>query len=370
MIRSYGHQREKERAAVEQARPFSSPWTLDSSYWIVVHCADKACRDAIAPTLARNGARPLHGDDTLAGWQTGADWSAGWEMLAEAAKHLATTENLRAAVIAAAEPPSHQEILFALRPFAEIDAVAGNLWLAHALGEGRLLCFMQPAKDRRGKVIGYEAFARIAQEDGGTVGGGAIMQASHAMRLEYQVDRILHREAIRSFVEFDLDGFIFINFLTGFIHRPEVYLEGLSQAVEQYRLVPRSVVLDVPLRDYAQNIAKVKTIAHYCRSRGFNVALDDVLKPDGLAPLLAEIRPAFVKLDPKLGLSITDPRRSGPVSEIIRLAHEAGATVLAEGIESETVYQAYLAAGADMFQGYFLGAPERYPPAPARKSAG
>lgn len=354
-----------------EARRFSSPWTLDAPYWIIVHCADKPCRDAVTPILNNAGAKLLHGDETIYGLQTGADWVSVWESLASATKNMATATALRAAVIAAAEMPSHQEIILSLRPFAEIDAVAANLWLVRALDENRLVCCMQKVIDRRGKLTGYEAFARIEQAGGGAVvSGKAVMQASHALRIEYQVDRLMHRQAIQSFIGCDLEGFVFINFLTGFIHRPEVYLEGLSQAVEQCGMPARSVVLDVPLSDYAQNVAKIKTIAQYCRTRGFAVAFDDVSTPDGLPALLAEVSPAFVKLDGRLGQAVLDAKHQASIREIIRLAHEAGATVLAECVESEALYKAYAEAGADMFQGYYIGEPERFSPADKKQKAG
>ncbi len=167
----------------------------------------------------------------------------------------------------------------------------------------------------------------------------------------------------------DLEGFIFINFLTGFIHRPEVYLDGLNQAVDKNHLLPRYVALDVPLLDYAKDITKLKSIAAYCRARGFALSLDDVMSPDGLENLLADIRPAFVKLDARLGADILDPRRQAAVLEIIRIAHAAGATVLAEGVETDALHKAYLAADVDMFQGYLFGAPERCPPPQNAKTA-
>lgn len=357
----------KKELFVAEARRFSSPWTLDSPYWLIVHCADKPCRDAVAPILQQAGAKPLHQDASLYGWKSDAGWATAWESLASVAQNMATANALRAAVIAGEHLPSHQEITLSLRPFAEIDAVAANLWLARALDAGRLICCMQKVIDRRSKLMGYEAFARIEQEGGNIVSGKLVMQASHALRIEYQVDRLMHRQAIQTFVEFDLEGFVFINFLTGFIHRPEVYLEGLSQAVEQYKLLARAVVLDVPLSDYAQNVAKIKTIAQYCRSRGFAIALDDVNVPEGLAVLVKEIHPAFIKLDSRLGQQMLDGRKQGAIKEIIRIAHDGGAAVLAEGVESEALYQAYLDAGADMFQGYYIGEPERFSPADKAK---
>ena len=361
---------EKGSVSLNEPRTFSFPYLKDEPYWIIVSLGDAATRNALAPALKTLGTKPLHQDETLVGVKTTKEWVKSWETLAGAVNQADIATSLRVAVLSGEALASHQEIILSLKAFAEIDAIAHHLWLARALEKDRLVCCMQKVFDRRGKVTGYEAFARIEQENGEVVGGRLVMQASHALRLEYQVDRMMHRRAIQCFVEHQLEGFIFINFLTGFIHRPEVYLEGLSQAVEQYQVTPRAVVLDVPLGDYAQHLPKIKTIAQYCRSRGFGLALDDVMKPEELNHLLSIAQPAFVKIHGKLGPAMLDPKRQAAIHDIIRLSREAGATVLAEEIESEALCNAYRDAGVDMFQGYFFGMPERYAPRVAKKARG
>ena len=343
-------------------RAFFSPYARPTPYWIVLKGNE-------SNGFRKLGAHPLHRQETLYGLAVGEDWTVAWNQLAAELFPLAAGSHLRAAVIAANEMPELQEIELSLRPAAEVDAVARNLWFARYLEESRLLCFMQRVIDRRGKQVGHEAFARMQAPDDSIVGGGAIMQAAQALHLEYQVDRLMHKQAIQCFVEGDLEGHLFINFLTGFIHRPEVYLEGLSQAVERLHVLPRLVALDVPLGDYAKDTAKLKSIAEYCRKRGFALSLDDVMSPEGLADLLRDIKPAFVKLDAKLSAVMQDAKRRHSVLEIVRLAHGAGATVLAEGVESEALHQAYLAADVDMFQGYLFGKPERCPPLKKDKKA-
>ena len=341
-------------------RNFFSPYTQPTPYWIILEGAE-------AKAASRLGAKELHRKSGIYGMLAGADWAPKWNDLAEQCVPIHPSSNMRAALIAAEEAPSLQEIELSLRPVHELHAIARNLWLANYINDGRLVCYMQPVLDRRHKQIGHEAFARMEAPNGALIGGGAIMQASHALHMEYQVDRLMHKQAIECFVESDLEGVLFINFLTGFIHRPEVYLDGLSQAVEKHEILPRSIALDVPLVDYAKDITKLKSIAQYCHGRGFALSLDDVMTTEGLAGLLHDIRPAFVKLDARLAADMLDPKRQSMVTEIIRLAHHAGASVLAEGVESETLHNAYLAADVDMFQGYLFGAPERCPPLPRSK---
>ena len=332
-----------------------SSYSLNSPYWIIFEGAP------LEP-MAQAKAISLYHQPNLMGVQVNGQWTGVWDSVLSNFGNMSDAMHVRAAVIPAEHLPSLQEIELSLKPIAEIEAVAKHIWLASYLSEGRLACFMQQVMDRTGEIAGYEAFARIDAPDGSLVSGGAIMQASHALRLEYQVDRLMHQQAIQSFMQQELGGVIFINFLTGFIHLPEIYLEGLSQAVERYHVTPSSVVLDVPLGSYGSDITKLRSIALYCHTRGFSMAFDDAATPEGLTHLLEAVQPAFVKLAPTLGASITTPEGQAMAKEIIRKAHTFGAKVVAEAVETEEQYKAYLAAEVDLFQGYYFGAPMRHPP--------
>lgn len=332
---------------------FFSLWAQESPYWLVVEGSSAA---------ALPGMMPIYRKADLAAMKTGANWRDPWSACAKALAHLpGAGAGHRVAVIPCDELPALQEVTMSLKPLGEMNAIATNLWLIEFVNHGRLDCYMQRVTDRRGKQVGYEAFARMEGADGGVIGGGAIMQAAHALRVEYQLDRLLHKQAIDCFVGNDLEGYIFINFLTGFIHRPEVYLEGLNVAVNRTQVRPAAVVLDVPLGDYAKDMAKLKSIAAYCHTRGFGLALDDVTTSDGLAALLADIRPSFVKLDGKFGEGMNPVRMQATLSEIVRISHANGVSVLAEGVETAAQHELLLAAEVDMFQGYLFGAPERFP---------
>lgn len=342
-------------------RAFASPWTLPSPYWIVL-AGDGSTGQPWQRAAEKAGLSPLPDAPGTYAIQTAPEWVAEWERVLGVLNSMGGAPDLRAAIIAADTVPGSREISFNLKPLSVVQEVVEHLWLLDHLSEDHLVCYLQRVVDRRGKQVGFEAFARIAQADGAIIGGASIMRASHALKVEYQVDRRMQKVAIDTYAACDLEGYLFINFLTGFIHRPEVYLEGLSQAVERHHVTPKHIALDVPLTDYVRDIAKLRSIANYCHARGFSLSLDDVLSPEGLPALLADIRPAFVKLDAKLASAMQDPRRGAAVHEIIRIAHAVGAMVLAEGVESQALMDIYLAAGVDMFQGYHIGAPEHYLP--------
>lgn len=332
-----------------------SSYSLNSSYWIVFEGAP-------LHVMANAHAESLYHQPNLMGVRADTQWTTHWAAIAGPLMALPADVVVRAAVIPSESLPSLQEIELSLKPVAEIEAVAKHIWLARYLSEGRLVCFLQQMVDRSGENVGYEAFARIDAPDGTLVNGGAIMQASRALRLEFQVDRLMHQQAIQSFVYQNLQGLIFINFLTGFIHAPEIYLAGLAEAVERYHLAANTVVLDVPIGSYGSDMPKLKSIAQFCRTRGFSIALDDVVSADGLTRFLEEIRPAYVKLDATLAATITTEEGQQNVKDIIQRARAFGALVVAEAVETEEQYQAYRNVEVDLFQGYYFGAPMRYPP--------
>ncbi len=344
-----------------ESTTFFSVWAQESSYWLVVEGAAASSLKGFSP-IARRA--------ELAAQKTSADWHVAWLACHEQlTKHLGATTVYRAAVIAAEELPPLEQVMAALMPVPQLEAVAANLWLIEAIRHGQLGCYMQRVVDRRSKQVGFEAFARIEAADNAVIGGGAIMHAASVLKVEYQLDRLLHKQAIDAYVASDLEGYLFINFLTGFVHRPEVYLDGLSQAVSRAHMRPGAVVLDVPLGDYAKDMAKLKSIAEYCRSRGFALALDDVLAHEGLDALLLEISPAFVKLGGAFGRGLSPARAEGMRHEIVRICHARGVSVLAEGVENTEQYEQYVAANVDMFQGYLFGAPERMRPSAATARA-
>ena len=330
---------------------FFSPYHLDGHYWIMLNGPN-------AVLLSDLGGRTLYHNPELYGVRVESPWVSHWEALIRDHVPEIVSPDMQSAVMLADTVPTLQEIELALRPTQEINHIAEHLWFADHLTQHQLVCFLQPVVDRAQQEVGYEAFVRM-EATNGLLTGATIMQASRALHIEYQVDRVMHKKAIESFAQVGLGGHIFINFLTGFIHRPEVYLDGLNQSVAEYGLTPPQVVLDISLADYAKHIEQLASIAEYCHARGFLLALDDVASADGLAAMLTYIQPAFVKLAPSISYTINEPGQEESLKNLVAIAHRAEAKVLAEGVENEALFSRYKEAGVDQFQGYYFGSPQR-----------
>src|SRR5689334_9195892 len=139
----------------------------------------------------------------------------------------------------------------------------------------------------------------------------------------------------------------------------DVVLEVLGQRAEQVQ-----VVGEITGRALAADLAAVLAGAERLRAAGCAIALDDVgAEPESLAfiPLL---RPEVVKLDLSLLRTVKDPATVAVAGAVRSYAEQAGAEVVAEGIETPDDLTRALVLGATLGQGWLWsrGEPRFTPP--------
>lgn len=122
------------------------------------------------------------------------------------------------------------------------------------------------------------------------------------------------------------------------------------------------VVAEITERALALRPAEMLRGVDWLRDLGWGIALDDVGADRNSLALMPFLRPDVVKLD--LGLVQARPNRD--VAEIVTAVNaeceRSGATVLAEGIETEKHAETALAMGATLGQGWLFGRPGTLPP--------
>ena len=109
------------------------------------------------------------------------------------------------------------------------------------------------------------------------------------------------------------------------------------------------------------------------RAAGMNIALDDFGTGFSSLAYLRRLPVTLLKIDRTfISRAGGDPADSALAGAIVRMGHELGMTVLAEGIETSAELMHAKLLGCDLGQGFFLGrpmpaalAPEALAPAPA-----
>jgi EAL domain-containing protein (putative c-di-GMP-specific phosphodiesterase class I) len=117
------------------------------------------------------------------------------------------------------------------------------------------------------------------------------------------------------------------------------------------------IVLELTERDLTRRPADLLRLVAWARERWWGVALDDVgAEPESLA-LLPFVEPDVVKLDMKLIQEALTPDEEAVVDAVQRHCRRTGASVLAEGIETEEHLAVALSLGANLGQGWRFGRP-------------
>jgi EAL domain-containing protein (putative c-di-GMP-specific phosphodiesterase class I) len=87
--------------------------------------------------------------------------------------------------------------------------------------------------------------------------------------------------------------------------------------------------------------------------------MDDVGAGWSSRSLMTALRPDVVKLDKDLVQQLPDDNARIVLRAVTDLAHELGAVVVAEGIETERLADEATALGVDLGQGWLFGRPVR-----------
>ncbi len=335
-----------------QVKNFNLPWHQYDKYWIAAFPISGNFSATCMAALQSAGMQA--GGAGVMAVKTGGKWKDAWDKVYGALQKAGVVSEIEAAVVTGDSLPAE---ISDRRTAAGMQAIAESLWLGDALLENRVLCYLQPVVSAKDKVFGYESFARVKLPDGAIVAGDKIMAASRALNIEFMIDRLLHVQAIHTFATSDFNGFLFVNFFPGFIHRPSVYLEGLSETARQYGMLAKHVVLDFTRSETQRDMTHLKTVCDYCRSQGYSIALDDIESLEGARKLVPEIRPDFVKIDRQLASQAGDPGKRSMISQIVELVHNAGGVVIGEGIETEETYSQLSQLRVDLYQGYLFSPP-------------
>ncbi|MDP9326104.1 MAG: EAL domain-containing protein, partial [Candidatus Dormibacteraeota bacterium] len=123
------------------------------------------------------------------------------------------------------------------------------------------------------------------------------------------------------------------------------------------RRSPSTVVLEITEREGVNDLPRFRQVLASYRQAGFRFAMDDVGEGHSTLEILAAGAPEFIKIANSLTRSADQPGPRAAVEALVTFAQSAGATVIAEGIESQADLDRMMELGAELGQGFLLGHP-------------
>jgi len=225
---------------------------------------------------------------------------------------------------------------------AKLNRALSSLWMAYQPIVG--------ATD--GSLYGYEALLR--SDEPLLLLPKAVLKAAEKVRRVHEVGRAV-RDAVASGIEFmpRAEAFVFLNVHPEDLLDPALYLPSAPLS-----RVAQRVILELTDRASLDSVNDARGRVERLRALGFRIAIDDLGAGQADSSKFAQLEPEFVKIDPSIIRGVDkDPAKRKLVHALVRLCHNMGKTVIAEGVENAAERDTLAAARCDFLQGHFLGAP-------------
>jgi len=215
----------------------------------------------------------------------------------------------------------------------------------------------QPIVELEGhSVLGYEALARLRGSDAGVE---ALFGAALRLGLARDMDWLCRRAALQDSHGLDRGALLFINVGIPALLDPLHDVDQMLLLLSWVRRSPSEVVLELSEREVVTDMGRLREVLSAYRVEGFRFALDDVGEGHSTLEVLAQSAPEYIKIARQLVRRADQPGPRSAIRALATFAHDYGAGLIAEGMETVEDEQAMHDLGVMLGQGYRLGRPGR-----------
>jgi EAL domain-containing protein (putative c-di-GMP-specific phosphodiesterase class I) len=229
--------------------------------------------------------------------------------------------------------------------------------------EGLWMAFQPVVRAFDQSIIGYEALLRSNE--------ALLPSPAHLLRTAESLGQItrLGRTVRRAVEPFALDRPMSALFLN--VHPLELADPDLLNRASPLVHHAAGVVLEVSERALLDDRGITRKTLEALRECGFRIALDGLGPESAGLTGFAMLEPEFVKLDMTLVRDIDEsPGKQQLVGAITALSKDIGASIIAEGVETDAERQTLVELGCELLQGYLFARPARVLPEPSWEGTG
>ncbi|WP_375500335.1 putative bifunctional diguanylate cyclase/phosphodiesterase [uncultured Jatrophihabitans sp.] len=241
----------------------------------------------------------------------------------------------------------------------ESNVLDKRIAFAGDLSAGRVGTALQPILSMECEPYAVEALARWSF-DGVAVPPDQFVKMAEREGLLADLDLLVARKALSQMLRYEhlmaTPVLTSINLGLGRFVEASI-AERLGTLLAELEVAPSRLIVEITERDVLDLTVMHSALASL-RDLGVRIAIDDFGVGQSTLSRLGAIRPDIVKLDRSFVEPLDDPTMSTTlVRGIITLAHDLGAVVVGEGIETERQFDVLRSLGCDAAQGFLLGRP-------------
>ncbi len=233
--------------------------------------------------------------------------------------------------------------------------------LKTAISERQLVLFYQPKLDMNsGKTIGFEALARLQHPELGLVFPdqfiGIAEENDLISALTYEVFRLAIEDYL-AFCKAGIDPVISINISAKNL-LDLAMPERLAALAEARSVPPEAITIELTETAILKSVSDSLDILNRLRMKGFSLSIDDF--GTGYSSLVQLYQAPFteLKIDQHFVMRMLDDDEALSIVKIcILLAKELNMKSVAEGIETQDIWDKVAQLGCDLAQGFFISKP-------------
>ena len=233
--------------------------------------------------------------------------------------------------------------------------------LRRAIADNQILVHYQPIVDLAdGRIVGVEALARIQADDGTLVHPATFIGVAETSGLVTPLGERVLEIALDQLQLWNADGIdvqLNVNISPRQLARasfaPMVFERLMARGVP-----PKALCLEITEGAVVEATGPTLITLRRLRSYGVHVGIDDFGTGFSSLTTLKYLPADVLKVDRSFveGLG-EDANDSAIVGAVVRVAHDLGCVVVAEGVESELQATALAEMGCDLVQGFRYGRP-------------
>ncbi|MBN1898218.1 MAG: EAL domain-containing protein [Spirochaetes bacterium] len=207
------------------------------------------------------------------------------------------------------------------------------------------------------EIIGYEALSR-GPKNTEYENPIVLFNIAEETGLLFELDSLCRKKAFTNAKGIKEGLKLFVNIIPNTIHDPEFKGKYLQAFLDDIKISPRRVVLEVSERQIIDNFNIFKKATQYYSDLGFAIAIDDTGTGYSNLQSLLQIRMQYIKIDISLIRNIDkDPLKQELVRALTQLGNSINARVIAEGIETKSELKTLLKLGIVIGQGFIFAKP-------------
>ncbi len=210
-------------------------------------------------------------------------------------------------------------------------------------------------------MIGVEALVRWPHPEKGLLMPADFLPSVDGLPLSIELDKWVLRTALKQANIWHEQGMhinVSVNIGAYFIQHRD-FMETLREYVADYpALPPFTLEIEILETSALEDVVNVSLLIRECHELGVHFALDDFGTGYSSLTYLRHLPAKIIKIDQTfIRDMLMDSDDRAIVDGILKLAQAFDREVIAEGVETEAHFEALLAMGCELAQGYAIARP-------------